>query len=101
MGTKRLIVAYTASAAISVLVLVAAMTPSLSANDALLSDKTDFVVGAGWLASLTLFLILTAKTSFTALSRALNAVIASALLPLSIVFAPLLFCIFVSHGTCS
>lgn len=98
---KRLVVAYFSSIAVSLLALAAVMSPALSANDALLSGKTGIVVGAGWLASFALFWVVTLGTSFAVVSRVLNAIVASAVLPVIIVFAPLLFCIFVSHGTCS
>jgi hypothetical protein len=98
---RRVLVAYSVSAAVSLLGLVAVLSPYLAANDAPLSGRTGLTLIVAAAASFFMFLRLTQSSGVRFWFRVLNGVVASMILPLLLVSAPLLTCIFVTHGACS
>ena len=98
---KKLVVAYAVSVAVSLLGLVAVMSPYLAANGAPLSGKTGLSLLVAATISFWIFWKATKNAEARIHVRILHGIVASAVVPPLIVFSPLLVCIFVTHGACS
>lgn len=97
---KQLLLAYALAVLVGTIGLLLVLSP-LSSNDGVLHNKEMWVVGVSAAVALICFLLTVRRSGLGHAAIATNAAIAAVLLPLAIVFTPLLYCVFIGHGTCS